>query len=593
MDRGQADGFRAGLDRAVAGFGVEQDQLGEQFPEVLEPGGEPDHSDQVLLPRFPVRIERAQVGAVPALRGQAEHFLRRPPAGLVAAGPQGQDQRFPVVAGGGGHLGDDVLRPEHIEKIAILLPGVVGGESMDTLGGFRPDLRQQRGEAEEGRGIERIRHKADLGDEVLHVRLFEEAHAAGDLEGDARPREFHLQVHGMVMGAVEHGDVPVGAALLEQAADRADDEFGLLARIDGRDEHGFGRIRPDRAQLLAVAPARVPLEDAVGEAQDLRGAAVVRLDLEDGGARMPVGEVHDVVELGAPPGVDALRIVADGHDPVVDADPIDDARLEAVRVLVLVHQDMPELPGAVVGERLVAPEQAQPQLEQVVVVGDLLLPLRLLVGGGEVGDLRPQVGGVGVALGGHFADIAEGVAGVADQAREHAGLRVVLVLQELRIPAPDDVAEERFRIPLVEDVESRLDPHGRAVAAEQALADVVEGASPEKATRHSGQILDPFEHLLRRLVGEGQQKDVSRLDPLPEQPGHPVGQRAGLSRSRSRQHQRRPERGAHRRELLLVQLGGEINFRSRRSVGPVRLFEKIHGARIGEGGPSRKREKPR
>ena len=55
-------------------------------------------------------------------------------------------------------------------------------------------------------------------------------------------------------------------------------------------------------------------EDAVGQRQDRTGGAVVGLDLVDPRARVPVGESKGVLEVGAPPRVNALGVVADRHD---------------------------------------------------------------------------------------------------------------------------------------------------------------------------------------------------------------------------------------------------------------------------------------
>ena len=49
------------------------------------------------------------------------------------------------------------------------------------------------------------------------------------------------------------------------------------------------------------------------------------------------------------------------------------------------------------------------------------------------------------------------------------------------------------------------------------------------------------------------------VDLLVEQPGDPVGQRAGLARARPGDHQRAARRRRHRRELLVVELGPVVD----------------------------------
>ena len=87
-------------------------------------------------------------------------------------------------------------------------------------------------------------------------------------------------------------------------------------------------------------------------------------------------EVHDVPEVGAAEGVDALAVVADRHDVVVRGrEAAHDLRLQAVRVLVLVHHDVAvRAREAFGGLRGVAQQVAQ-QHQEIVVVDQAPLAL--------------------------------------------------------------------------------------------------------------------------------------------------------------------------------------------------------------------------
>ncbi len=158
--------------------------------------------------------------------------------------------------------------------------------------------------------------------------------------------------------------------------------LGVLQLDDG----GEGRaVRAGRARdpCRKWRPLVFGAERAVGEAEDLGRGAVVGLDAVDDRALVPVGERHDVLEVGAAPRVDALGVVAHGHDAVVRGEPVHDLGLDGVGVLVFVDEDVAEAVVEILGDVRGLGEELQPELEEVVVVGDLVLALLLLVGGGE------------------------------------------------------------------------------------------------------------------------------------------------------------------------------------------------------------------
>jgi len=113
-----------------------------------------------------------------------------------------------------------------------------------------------------------------------------------------------------------------------------------------------------------VAALRLGLEHAVGEGEDFRRGAVVGLDAVDDGPRVAVGERHDVLEVRPAPRVDALRVVAHGHEAVMGGDAVDDLRLQGVGVLVLVDQHVPEAVGKILGDLRRLDQQREPMLER-------------------------------------------------------------------------------------------------------------------------------------------------------------------------------------------------------------------------------------
>ena len=92
------------------------------------------------------------------------------------------------------------------------------------------------------------------------------------------------------------------------------------------------------------------------------------------------------------------------------------------------------------------------------------------------------------------------------------------------------------------------------MTAQYAHADGVEGAEPQALGAGADQPLDPLEHLPRRLVGEGDGKDLAGKRPPGRQDMGKAGdQHPGLAGAGAGQDQNRPVERLHRRALLLVQ----------------------------------------
>ena len=96
--------------------------------------------------------------------------------------------------------------------------------------------------------------------------LLEETHAAGDLVVDIVAGQFHLQLHGVVVSAVEDGDIGEIATRIDQCADPLEDEAGLSAGIHHGDEVGLFAVGAHGAEFLKVALARrLVAQHGVGE----------------------------------------------------------------------------------------------------------------------------------------------------------------------------------------------------------------------------------------------------------------------------------------------------------------------------------------
>lgn len=197
--------------------------------------------------------------------------------------------------------------------------------------------------------------------------------------------------------------------------------------------------------------------------------------------------------------------------------------------------------------------------EQVVVIDHLLLQLGGLIGLVDVGDLLRHAIEKGEMVVSFVVDAAAGVARIADHIGDNLWFRVVLTFDELWVDCVDCVFEQALGLALIENGVVTLEADFIAVNAEYALRGAVEGAAPKLTPGNHGEVFDALEHLPRGLIGKGEQEDLVGLHVLVQEVGHAIGERAGLARSGTSQHEGGARLGGDGGVLLVVELGAEID----------------------------------
>ncbi len=122
------------------------------------------------------------------------------------------------------------------------------------------------------------------------------------------------------------------------------------------------------------------------------------------------------------------------------------------------------------------------------------------------------------------------------------------------------------RVVPVENGEVAAEAERVGVAAQEPVGHGMERPAPDARDVVGQEIAHPLQHFARGLVGEGQEQDVLRLDPVLDQVGDPVGQRPGLAAARPRDDEDRPRLGHDRGILLVVERGAVIDLRAGRGV---------------------------
>ena len=408
--------------------------------------------------------------------------------------------------------------------------------------------------------------------------LLEEAQAAGDGERNAADGEFHLDFQALEVGAVEHGHFLQRDALVAEFQHALGDKGGLGGGIRQGDERGPGAQRlAGRAQVFFEA-AGIGADGGVGEIEDLGDAAVVGLDDVDLGARIPFRETEDERHVRAAPGVDRLRVVADGHQAVGFAgEQVDHAALDAVGVLILIDEHVSEAFLIELQHVGVLLEEADGEDEQVVEVHRVGGLLFLDVALADFFDFLGPVVELVVAGGDDFLEGGVGVFDEGEHRGEHVGLREAALFR-IDIERADDGVEDGFLVVAIEDGERAGEAEVLGMAAEDARADRVEGAGPERGGVVRDEFADALGHLAGGLVGEGEQQDLAGVDAVVEQPGHAVGESAGFPGAGAGDDQRAAGRRGDGGVLLLVEGGLVVD------AGGVRRSAAVEGVVSRHGG---------
>ena len=377
--RGQL-GEQRDLGEEGLGVGPAPRVLG-QLAQVLEAGvGVDELGPQVLL--------------VAARQHRLDGLPRQVAGGAPGQPAQHLDQRQVAGAPLGRHLRQH-LRPAQVVHRPAAAPARQQ-RGPDRLRGGGPDPRGHLEAALQGQLVARVADEAQVGQHVLDVGGLEEAHAGADHEGDAAPGQLELDLHRVVVGPVEDGDLGERHPLVAQLQHPLRREGGLLEEVAAGHQRRQRPVGPHAGQLL-LELLQVAGDGGVGQREDLRRGAVVDGQREAARRRVALLELEDVGEVGAAEAVDALGVVAHHAEVlVVRRQQVDDVALQPVGVLVLVDQQVAEALRQRPAHRLALGQQHLPVEQQVVEVHgvQVALPLGEAAGHpqqlvGERHELRP------------------------------------------------------------------------------------------------------------------------------------------------------------------------------------------------------------
>ncbi len=219
----------------------------------------------------------------------------------------------------------------------------------------------------------------------------------------------------------------------------------------------------------------------VGDFKNLGHASIIHLNLKNLRVRITFRKFENVLEIGAAPGVDRLRVVAYDHDvAMVVREEIDEIGLDLVRILIFVDQDELKLPPIKRGDALVLLQHRQCLFEQVIEIDRVRGLFLFLVASVNIGDFFEQWQKVRELLGEQFLHRCLGVDHKAENLREHIAFRETNFLW-IDPRACDNGVDQIFLIFAVHDGEAAVVSERAAVAAQHPVSDRMKCAAPNSA----------------------------------------------------------------------------------------------------------------
>ncbi|CUI80596.1 Uncharacterised protein [Achromobacter xylosoxidans] len=348
-----------------------------------------------------------------------------------------------------------------------------------------------------------------------------------------------------MVAAIQDGEVlPLRLALEARGRDFHGDGLGLVLlavhrRNDDRLAHA--QVRP---QLL-LEQLGVLLDHLVGRSQDALHRTVVLLQLDELEVRIVGGELGQVLDGGAAPGVDGLVIVSHrGEHGARAGQQLHQAVLADVGVLVFVDQQVTHAVLPARAHLFVVGQQDGRDADQVVEV-------HRLVGGQRGGVAAVDVGCLDVARRDGFA---RGIVGLHQRVlpqRDDA----LHVAQAALVGGGQQFLDDRHGVIGVEDRERRLETRVARLFAQELHAQRVEGTDGQALAQLAvHQRPDALVHFARGLVGEGQRHHVAtHVAAFAQQVGDLLRDDARLAAAGAGQHQAGTVQVQHRLFLRGVQ----------------------------------------
>ncbi len=451
------------------------------------------------------------------------------------------------------------------------------GVVLQLLQRARPDAaRRKVDHAQQRTVVSGLGQQAQVGERVLHLGAFEEAHAAVDAVGQSGAEQRVLKHARLRVAAVEQRDLGQRHALVGEVLHDVDDERRLVEVGRGREDAHRLALALVGPQLLAE-PRAVVADQRVGGVEDGAVRAIVLLELDEAhrlvGCREVALEVLHVRDVGAAEGVDRLVVVADGeHRGARPGEQPQPAVLQHVGVLELVDQKVREAAPVVLADRVVLREEleaAQQQLREVDhalalahgLVEREVLDLRALEVVPRLDRVRPE----------------SRLLAVGDEVLELAR-RIALLVEAV---GAVEALDQRELVGRVHDLEQLRQVRVAVVRPQHPVAQPVEGAHPHAARAHRCEHRQAREHLPRRLVGEGYGEDGERARlPRRDQPGDARGQHARLAASRPGEDQRRGVRERDGLVLPGIEVGEELGHGAGRGASAQELEERFYRAAV-------------
>ncbi len=528
------------------------------------------HVPDALIARFPGLARQATqpaAGRDEVVEKLARGALRTHGAVPIETAQQTPDDNQGIAREAGGVRAADRLPKRRLQAYAPPGRGVQGARHV--LRGEPEDLRGCQVVAADR--VLRISDRPKEADQQPNLRLVVEAGRAAETPGDARHVQAAQEGIRVAVAAHQDGVIPGMAAGTNRRRDPVRHRVRLVTaghereQLDGTAGTG-GRERAPRPQpfvdpLAGLEAFRIVVRDeAMRRVEDLLAAPEIVGQHHASGARVCGPKAQDVRQCRSAEAVDALVVVPDHGDVRAGSagqEP-DEFELGVIRVLELVHQDVPEPSPLHLQDRRMLAQQAQGERDLVAEVEPIRRAHEPLIGGVGRRQLALQSGLLGKR---RVLGVRGSRLGTRGRSLEEAGRRDVLVpgpaeegrqrtKEARRVPQravavqrhlEEVLAQEDHLLGAREDRGAVREPGLERMLPQDPVAECVEGADDRVGVAVGNQPVHAVLHLRGGLLGERQGQNLGWPRALlRDEPGDAAGQHRRLAGSGPGDDQQRP-----------------------------------------------------
>ena len=349
------------------------------------------------------------------------------------------------------------------------------------------------------------------------------------LIGNPFPYQLLLDHTGLGIGPVQHRQIRIAKALPAKHPEVGHDPPCFLPVIGIK---GIGKLlslfilRPEGLLL----PTGVVGDDGICHIQDIGGGTVILFQTGDLRIRVLIFKIQDVIDVRSAELVNGLIIITHHAEiPVLCRQKLHQDKLGVIGILVLIHHDIAE--ALLINGQNIRMLHKEPYglVDQIIKIQRVILLQTLLI-------FRVDIGHIPAPIASSFIPRIllrrEEFLLRLGNGGDHPPYGILLLVQPQMFQR---LLDDGLLIIRIVNIEIVLSPQLLVKPPQYAYTHGVKGLDPDLLRSVRQHPVHTLPHFLRRLVGEGDGKDIARVHALSfYEVGDPVGDHSCFSASCSR-----------------------------------------------------------